>query len=176
MVQSTELLLDDDTDRAVRAQWAQLADAGLPSQQSVASTSNRPHITLTVHDRIAPDAEAALRQYVGFDEFPIRLGATVVFGGRRATLARLVIPSRELLELHRRVNDLVGTDLVGSGGRAHTDPDCWTPHVTLARRVPVEQLGTALSQLMNADELVGRATALRRWDGDDRVEWLVAGS
>lgn len=176
MVQSTELLLDDDTDRAVREQWALLADAGLPSQQNVASPTNRPHITLTVHDRIAPEAEAALTTRSGFDEFEIRLGAIVVFGGRRATLARLVVPSRELLALHRHVDEIVDAPDRGDDGRAHTDPDRWTPHVTLARRVPLEQLGTALTLLANSEELVGTATTLRRWDGDARVEWTVAGA
>ena len=54
MAHSVELLFDQSTDAAIRRQWAALADAGLPSQANHPSPTNRPHVTLTVAQRIDP--------------------------------------------------------------------------------------------------------------------------
>ncbi|MFS0865779.1 2'-5' RNA ligase family protein [Microbacterium sp. 179-B 1A2 NHS] len=51
-VVSIELLLDEATERAVRAEWAALAAAGLSSLGRHPSPSNRPHVTLLVRERV----------------------------------------------------------------------------------------------------------------------------
>ena len=48
MVQSVELLLDPDTEAAVRSSWDALAAVDLPSLASNTAESNRPHVTLAV--------------------------------------------------------------------------------------------------------------------------------
>lgn len=83
-------------------------------------------------------------------------------------MARLVIPSRALLSVHADVTEILGP------GLPHLEPDRWTPHVTLARRLLPEQVGTAIGLLLGAPDIDGRSTAVRRWDGDNRVERLVA--
>ncbi|KAA0021071.1 2'-5' RNA ligase family protein [Antrihabitans cavernicola] len=168
MVQSVELLLDDGADSAVRRQWQVLADAGLPSQSKHTGPSNRPHVTLAVHDRITPETDAALERDLHFYGIAIQLGGLVVFGGRNATLARLVVPTEELLDVHEHIRDLLGP------GRMHTDVGHWTPHVTLARRLHPDQVGSAIGLLLGEDDIHGRSVALRRWDGDNRIERLVA--
>ena len=60
MTQSVELTLDAAADRAVRDQWALLAEAGLPTEQrTVPSSSHRPHVTLYAGATL--DAEADRR-------------------------------------------------------------------------------------------------------------------
>ncbi|MBY6411265.1 2'-5' RNA ligase family protein [Rhodococcus sp. BP-252] len=169
MVQSVELLLDDELDDAVRREWQLLFDAGLPSQARHRGASNRPHVTLAVADDFT-DLDARIGT-LPVPLFPIRLGPLVVFRGRHATLARLVIPSAELLDAHTAVASLVGT---ARGVRPHTAPGHWTPHVTLARRMTDDELGSAI-ELLHSEPgiLVGETSALRRWDGDGKVEWLV---
>ncbi|KQU57415.1 hypothetical protein ASG84_17815 [Rhodococcus sp. Leaf278] len=167
MVQSAELLLDPALDASVRREWAALSDAGLPSQNRHRGESNRPHITVAVAASMpdAVDDGAAIR----FDPLDVRLGGLVVFGGRSATLARLVVPSVELLDLHARVHAAVGP-----GSFDNVDTGRWTPHVTLARRLTTVEAGAAVQLLSNSiEDLMGSAVALRRWDGEAKREWRI---
>src|SRR5690349_4999578 len=102
MVQSVELLPDGELDAAVRAQWHRLAAAGLPSQARHRGASNRPHVTLAVSDRPwPPSVETALAATARPLPVPLRLGGLVVFPhGDRCVVARLVVPSAALLDLH----------------------------------------------------------------------------
>ncbi|WP_072807384.1 2'-5' RNA ligase family protein [Rhodococcoides yunnanense] len=170
MVQSVELLLDDALDAAVRAEWQVLVDADLPSQGRHRGESNRPHVTVSVADEFE-ELDRGIASTPLAVLFPIRLGPFVVFRGKHATLARLVIPSRDLLSLHDAVSSLAGTS---HGLRAHTAPGHWTPHVTLARRLTEAELAAALRRLDSVPAvLTGATVALRRWDGERKVEWPV---
>lgn len=169
MVQSVELLLGAASESAIRAQWALLGDGGFPSQGRVARDPNRPHITLFVARTIPADVDTILSRRFVLPSFEIRLGGYIVFGGRQFVLARSVIPSKALLKLHREVFE----SAVGSSGiPAHIEPGAWTPHVTLARRVDPEQLGGAIS-LLDKDVIAGECGPIRRWDGDQKVDWLL---
>lgn len=172
MVHSVELLLDPAAESAVRAQWAALAAAGLPSQAQHPGASNRPHITAAVADALSPEAEAALRA-LDFEPFPVTLGSTVVFGTRRLVLVRLVIPARALLAVHRRIHAAIGA---APGMPAHAEPDAWTPHVTLGRRLPPERLGEAVELIAADGDSPATVVGIRRWDGDRRRAWTVRGT
>ncbi|WP_299443277.1 2'-5' RNA ligase family protein [uncultured Phycicoccus sp.] len=161
-----ELLLDPDTDAAVRDQWRLLDEAGLPSQAQHRSTSNRPHVTLAMtkdwpvvgarQDVLAPLAVLPL---------PVRLGAPVVFGRDPYVLARLVVATGALLALHRdlvhRLPPLASDLLV---------PDRWTPHVTLGRRLAGGQVAEALALLAQAPEREAALDRARHWDSDARLD------
>jgi len=173
VVQSVEVVLDDELDSAVRAQWARLREAGLDSQGRIRAETNRPHVTLFVAQAVPPELDETIRAAVGPLPVPIRLGGIVVFGSRRVTLARAVVPSADLLAVHARVYDA----LRGCPGvPEHIRPGDWTPHVTLARRVPAHDLGRAVvtAGTRHAGES-GSVTAVRRWDGTAKREWFVAG-
>lgn len=173
MVQSLELLLDDALDTAVRREWQVLVDADLPSQGRHSGESNRPHITLSVADEMEGLDARIADEYLQ-PSFSVRLGAYVVFRGKHATLARLVVPSRRLLDLQSRVTELVGD---ADGFRSHTAPGKWTPHVTLARRLSRVELAEALLRLDSAQpDLVGNTSILRRWDGEAKREWAITRS
>ena len=52
----------------------------------------------------------------------------------------------------------------------------WSPHVTLARRVGIDQVAPALRALARApNELTATVRRARRWDGDRRQAWLISG-
>lgn len=175
MAHSVELLLDAPSETVVRSTWQALADAGLPSQMHVTSSTNRPHITLLAAARITGDVDDALRGLS--DVFPIDcvIGAPLVFGGPRLTLARLVVPSEPLLKLHAQV---FGRSLPGVVGEPfeHCRPGHWTPHVTLGRRYTAEQIGSALAVVNGTGgDLVARIVGLRRWDSDERLDHLLVG-
>lgn len=170
MVQSLELILDDALDAAIRREWQLLVDSDLPSQGRHSGESNRPHITLAVADEFDTLDSRIDDEFLRV-RFPVRLGAFVVFRGKHVTLARLVVPSKDLLTLHGHVSELAE----GSGGyRSHTTSGKWTPHVTLARRLTRAELAEAFLRLHACpSDLVGETSALRRWDGEDKREWLV---
>jgi 2'-5' RNA ligase len=172
MAHSVELLFDQETDDAIRRQWAALAEAGLPSQANHRSPTNRPHVTLTVAARIDPVVDAELRELAGRLPLPCRIGAPLVFGHRSLVLARLIVPNRDVLEFHEAVDEVCEPHLP-SGPFPHARPGQWTPHVTLARRLAPADLAAALDAV-SADAADGTFAGLRRWDGDARVDTVIA--
>jgi 2'-5' RNA ligase len=169
MVHSMELLFDDDTEATLRRIWDDLLAADLPSQ----TPAGRPHVTLAVAERIEPDVDALLRPVAL--RLPLRctVGAPVLFGRSNAVLARLVVPSADLLALHAEVHRICVPHLL-PGPLPHSLPDQWTPHVTLARRVEGVRLGHVLRLAGQPAEIGGTFAGLRRWDGSQRVEYPIS--
>lgn len=171
MVQSIELLLDDETDAAVRASWAALAEAGLPSLASHTGDSNRPHVTVAVTEGAGFErADAGLRAvFEGWDLADVGLaaiiGAPVLFGGHKGrwVLARQIVLSRPLLTLHAAVHRTLQLHAPDVPIVALTAPDAWTPHLTLAHRIDAARLGEALGAV-DADPIPCRFVGARRWD------------
>jgi 2'-5' RNA ligase len=188
VVQSVELVLDEGLDARVRQQWRALAEAGLPSLARHTGPSNRPHVTLVVASGVAPEHEDRLATALaeGTDApvpLPLLLGGYVVFGTHKHVLARLVVPTTELLVLQARAWQAWD----GVLERPETvRPGRWTPHVTLGKHLTDTQVAQALTALRagpgpdadrpgraeQTDE--GHALAVRRWDGERRVDWQVA--
>lgn len=175
MAHSIEVLLDPDSEAAIRAVWQALEDAGLPSQIRVSSPTNRPHVTLVAAQRISPAADEPLRGLHDLLPLPCVVGAPLVFGGPRLTLARLIVPSADLLGLHDEVYRRVRAHLTGDAF-AHCRPGQWTPHATLGRRFTDAQIGPALAVVNGAcGDLDALIVGLRRWDSDERVDHLLVG-
>ncbi len=172
MVHSVELVFDPGTDAAVRHIWDDLTKAGVKSQASNTSPSNRPHATIVVADQMDIGVNDAL--CAALDMLPIActIGAPMLFGSRAFTLVRLLVPSAEFMALHGRVHELCLPHMP-SGPLAHSDPGQWTPHVTLARRVAPEQLATALALRSVSRELRGTVVGLRHWDGNAKREYPI---
>ena len=153
---SIELLLDPETESRVRADWARLAEAGLSSLASHRSPSSRPHVTLLVRPHLEP---VVFADAAGLLPIPVVLAAPIIFRhGDRGVLAWGVEPGEELLRLH----GVVHATAPPGADAPHTAPGEWTPHVTLARRLRVEDLAVALDVLPR--QHAGRGVALRRWD------------
>ena len=175
MAHSLEVLLDPAAESAIRAQWQALDDAGLPSQVRVQSPTNRPHVTLIAAQRISPEVDEVMRGLA--DRFPVDcvVGAPLVFGGSGHTLARLIVPSAQLLALHAEVYRRCLPYLTGDPF-AHCRPGHWTAHVTLARRLTADQVGATMPvvNVVGAD-LAADVVGLRRWDSDQRRDHLLVG-
>jgi 2'-5' RNA ligase len=169
MVHSVELVFDQDTEAAIRHVWADLADVGIRSQPP----ASRPHATLTVAERIDAEVDASLAALSSRFPFPCRIGAPLLFGRSTAVLARLVVPSAELVDVHAEVHRLCLPHLF-PGPMANVLPDRWTPHVTMARRVDPDQVGRALRIVGEPLQLVGSIVGLRRWDGNEKLEFPIS--
>ncbi len=168
MVHSVELLVDTDSEAAIRRVWQALSDAGLrtPPQTS------RPHVTLLVAEAISPDIDASLSAVSDRLPLPCVIGAPVVFGRSPFILVRLVVPSAELLGLHADVV-CISQPYLTPGAAPNTVAGQWTPHTTLARRVEPSQLAQALMVRKTTRDINGKFVGLRRWDGNKRVEHLI---
>ena len=162
-----ELSFASSSAAAVVAQWEALKAAGLPSQADHRSMTNAPHLTLAAAVGIEETVVRVARETVG-PMLPARIGlrGLVLFGqGARVTIAHLVEPDHALAAAVARIRALV----------PHLAHPVWTPHVTVARRVPRRLVPTALTVLHATDaprELV--ADRLRWWDPDlDLIEDVV---
>jgi hypothetical protein len=169
VVHSVELVFDQDTEGAVRHIWDGLRDAGIPSQ----APASRPHTTLAVAERIDPEVDSLLATLL--PRFPVdcRIGAPLLFGRAKAVLARLVVPTRELLDLHAEVHRMCLPHL-HPGPMPNALPDDWTAHVTMARRVVPAQMGRAVRIAGKPPEIAGRIVGLRRWDGNAKREYPIS--
>ncbi|BDI23114.1 2'-5' RNA ligase family protein [Herbiconiux sp. L3-i23] len=157
---SIELILDDDGDARVREGWRALADAGLPSQADHQGTSNAPHVTAAF--TTTPLAPFAVEPPAG----PVTLGGVLLFPHRRGVvLGRAVVVTADLLDWHRRLHASLPPD---ADVDPRTRPDAWTPHVTLARRIPADAVGRAVEVLAH-DDLRIRFTSVRLWNGASKT-------
>lgn len=142
---------------AVLAQWDALKAAGLPSQADHRSMTNAPHLTLVAAVGIEEAVVRMAGETVG-RLLPTRivLRGLVLFGqGPRVTIAHLVEPDQALAAAAARIRVLV----------PELRHPIWTPHVTVARRVPRRMLPTALDVLHAVDDLRELVCdRLRRWD------------
>jgi 2'-5' RNA ligase len=168
MVHSVELVFDPDAEATIRGIWDALREAGIPSQSPAA----RPHATLTVAERIDPEVDAVLASLAGRFPMQCRIGAPLFFGRAKAVLARLVVPTAALLELHADVHRLCGR-YTHPEPMANALPDAWTAHVTLARRVVPAQMGRAVRIAGKPAEITASIVGLRRWDGNTKTEYSI---
>jgi 2'-5' RNA ligase len=160
---SIDLTFDDTIEKAIRGEWDALERAGFSSLGAHRSDSNRPHLTLVVGTPLEIVDHAAAHDALHLP-LPVTIGPPVLFGrGDRRVLARLVTPTAALLELQAAVHAAVEPqDLV-----AHSHPGAWTGHVTLARRIRLDDLPQALGLL--GDDLTGEATSMRLWNAVERT-------
>jgi hypothetical protein len=169
MVHSVELVFDSDTEAVIRHIWDGLREAGIPSQ----APASRPHVTLTVADRIEPEVDGLLAALN--DRFPLRcvVGAPLLFGRSQLILTRLIVPTTDLLALHADVYRL-SLPHTHPDPMANSLPGQWTGHTTLARRLHGSQLGRALRVVGRPSEIKGRFIGLRRWDGNAKREYPIS--
>jgi hypothetical protein len=166
MAHSVELLFDADTEAALRRIWDELAGADMPAR----APAGRPHVTLAVAERIMPDVDQLLAPVAQRLPLACTVGAPLLFGRSYAVLARLIVPTAELLALHAEVHQICAPYLL-PGPMPHSLPGQWTAHATVARRVGGPQLEQAVQVAGEPPEIHGALAGLRRWDGTERVEY-----
>lgn len=151
-----EALLDEQGEEAVRRQWSDLREAGLPSLADHRSASNRPHVTWTVVEQWPEDPDTT-----AVPGLPLRvaLGPYAVLGRAPHTLVRTLVVTEPLLAVRREV-----AGRLGEPARAFYAADRWVPHLTLATRLDSDQVAAAL-------DLLGRAGGL-----EDPAEVTLVGS
>ncbi len=166
-----DLVLDPAADAAVRAVWSALDAAGLPSLAHHRSPSNRPHTTLALSRTWpAPPGREVVVRALGALPLTVRTGAPVVFGRGPFVLAVAVVPTQGLIALHRSLAGVLPP------ARPHLEPGAWTPHVTVANRLALSQVGPVLAVLA-AGGLPETVTfeGARHWDAIGRLDEPLTG-
>lgn len=170
-MRSIELTFDPATEAAFRAEWAALQDAGLPNLGRHPDASNRPHLTLAAGPGVdLTDPVRAVFAEAGPLPVELRVSGLVLFraGTSRFVLARPLVMTRSLLDLHRTV-------LAAAPGAVElTQPDRWTPHVTLARRLTAAQVSDAL-EVLGDPPAAGSCVAARFWNGETKTLTALTG-
>jgi 2'-5' RNA ligase len=160
---SIEVLPDAATETLAREAWQRLVDAGLPSAARHTGASNRPHITLAVRDNPALEG---LGEVVHLLPQRLRLGGVLLFPWRsHAVVSWQVVMTADLAALHRRVAELVGPS---EERYATSAPDAWSPHLTMARRVALSDLGAAV-EVLDLHPHEGSIEGLRIWNAETRT-------
>jgi 2'-5' RNA ligase len=176
-MRSIELTFDPATEATFRAEWAALQEAGVPNLGRHPHASNRPHLTLGAGPGLEPtDALTEVfhrnRQH-STAPLPVelRVSGLLLFraGPGRFVLARPVVITEALLALHREVLQHApsAVDL--------TQPDRWTPHVTLARRLNASQVAEALD-VLGEPPAPGLCVSARFWNGETKTLTALSAS
>jgi hypothetical protein len=165
-VVSVEAVFGAGVEAAVRGEWEALAAAGMSSLAGHTSASNAPHLTLAVRPAEGGFGPFAVPAAVARAlPLPVVLGAPMLFGvGERRVLVRSVLPTAGLLALHAAVHAHLDSEPGGGEDAPHTRPGEWTPHVTLARRIRLEQVPEALALL--GGDIAGEIVGLRHWSAE----------
>lgn len=166
-MRTVELLPDPGFEAAVRRAWDRLHAAGLPSLATHRHPTNRPHLTLAEADALDGPVLAEVAALVApVLPVPISAAALGMFVHRGVVLHLAVVASPALVVLHERVLELLAAR--GCRPRSHVQPGDWMPHVTLASRLPREQLPAAVAAVGDALPVVGTWVAARSYDTTTR--------
>ena len=153
-----EAVLDPTSDAEVRACWAALDEAGLPSQAQHRGETNAPHVTLVGASMISA-AHVAVARTLLAPNLPAEMATAgwVLFGtGRRYTLALLGSVQASLVSAVEVLAGAVGAPRAGA----------WVPHVTVATRIGAGQFEQAMEVLDGAGLRPERLVlnGIRHWD------------
>ncbi len=129
-------------------------------------------MTLAVREAIPDELNSALAA-VARTPVAVTLGGLLVFARRRCVLARALVPSSALLDLHAGLQAVLDGDLATGPCPPYLAPGAWTPHVTLARSLTADQVGAAIAVLGPLTDLTGEGVAARRWDAATRRTWVL---
>lgn len=152
-----EFVLAPADDAAVRADWASLSAAGLPSRGDHRGATNAPHVTLASASASLADHLPTVRSIVaGLLPLRVPLAGLVVLGGRRRTLAWLLAADAQSASAVERCRRLVEDPL----GPA------WVPHLSVSGALQADQLGPAVAALPAPAGRTVTLTGLRHWDPD----------
>ncbi len=138
-----QLFFEPGSDATVRRLWEAEADAGVPFP--LRDSGNRPHFSLAIYSEL--DVLVCTSHLNSFAQrlspFPLSIASLGIFPGEQAVIFLAPIISSSLLNLHMQVHQLLQG--MGTLPSAYYLPGHWTPHCTLATRVPPHLLSQAVA-------------------------------
>lgn len=137
MVHGVELLFDPTTEAAIQGLWARLEGAGVPTLASWTHRRHRPHISLSVAERIDTGQLQDARDCLAATHLDVTLDALAVFP-RPGILYLSVVPTLALLRLHEQVHTALRESMIAPWEGYSVG--AWMPHCTLAQDLTRAQL------------------------------------
>jgi hypothetical protein len=136
MAHAVEVFFDATTEATIRAVWARLEAAGVPSLATRTHRRHRPHISLSVAERIETEQLE--------DVLDVTLYSPAVFP-RRGVLYLSVVPTLALLRLHEDVHAALRDSVVAPWDLYSVG--AWVPHCTLAQELTRAQIAQGIDLL-----------------------------
>ena len=142
MTFAVQLFFDPVSDTAIRSLWGALASAGVPFP--LRESGNRPHFSLAIYEEVdVPVCTNRLNSFAQtLSPFALSIANLGIFSAEKTVVFLAPIVSPGLLELHRQVHQLLQD--AAALPADHYLPGHWTPHCTLATRVPPHFLSQAV--------------------------------
>jgi 2'-5' RNA ligase len=137
MGHALELFFDPTTEAAIRDVWARLETAGVPSLASRTHRRHRPHVSLSVAERIEAGQLQDAMDRLASTHLDVTLYSPAVFP-RMGVLYLSVVPTLALLRLHEDVHAALAGSMVAPWETYSVG--AWVPHCTLAQGLTRHQL------------------------------------
>ncbi|GGS16580.1 MULTISPECIES: 2'-5' RNA ligase family protein [Actinokineospora] len=154
MAQGVVVLFDDAADRAVRALWARLDAAGLPSRRDFP-----PHLTFAMASVIPPRTRDALRASLRVLHIPsLWFGSLSTFANTENVLMLAAVTDPELLAVHSAIHDVLAGAVKNPS--AYYLPGSWVPHCTLLQQVSTEELVRGFGTVFPVEPLRARVSGV----------------
>jgi 2'-5' RNA ligase len=163
------LLPDEHADRVVRRLWRRLEEAGIPTLLTHTHGRHLPHLTLASLTHYDLEAvRSSLARFSTSEPLVARIDALGVFRRSRVWLAP--VATTALLERQRSVFEAVRS--TGAEVHPHYRPGQWQPHLTLAPRLSLADLGVVagtVNEVLPLTAELSRTALVQTHDGDVEV-------
>jgi hypothetical protein len=146
------LLFDGRSERAVRALWDRIEQAGVPSLRSHTHGRHVPHVSYAVLRSWELTAVSAA--LAGFDGDPVELSFDGLGLFRRGRTWLVAGASADFVGRQQRVADAVTA--AGADLHKHYVPGTWLPHCSLAPRATLAQLPVVAAAVLDVLPLRAR--------------------
>jgi 2'-5' RNA ligase len=157
MAHAVELLFDPATEAAVKDLWTRLETAGVPSLASRTHRRHRPHVSLSVAERIETQQLESVHERLAATQLDITLYSPAVFP-RPGVLYLSVVPTLPLLRLHEEVHAALRDGMVRP--RDGYSVGAWMPHCTLAQDLTRAQLVQGIDMLHDQPIIMARVSSV----------------
>jgi 2'-5' RNA ligase len=149
------LLFDGPTERVLRRLWQRLESDGVPTLATHTHGRHVPHLSLAVLrswdlDKVRAAVEALP------DAGPLTVQFDAIAAFRRGRMSLVPAATTELVARQERVVEALGA--TADELHKHYVPGTWTPHVTVATRVRLEQTPLVLEAAYEILPLTGTLT------------------
>ena len=158
---------DAVTARSIRDLWDRLAEARLPSMATHTHRLHQPHASLVVGENL--EVPAALDAIGTVPTGPIRCLASAAGLFPSGVLFLAIDPTVDLLAEQARIYQAALP--VTTDPWPYFAPGSWTPHITLAMNLTVDQLTTALPIVLDHLPIDGHFDHGGAEDGTTGENW-----
>jgi 2'-5' RNA ligase len=149
------VFFDDKADKAVRALWRRLDQAGVPSLAEHPNGRWPPRVTFALAKSIPRKTRDALRAELRTLAIPsLWLSTLGTFPNTENVLMLGAVVDAELLAVHSAIHDVLAGQVQSPS--AYWMPGSWVPHCTLTQGVEHHQMVEGFAALHPVDRIEAR--------------------